>query len=260
LKKDVITNIEEIKKERKLSREVEKNILNKIIANGAICISLNILIYTFALAVKVLPMAMIESIYNISSIVFLIFSIIVIEIAYKKDSGKWAIMGIEILFVAIFVLFAPYIFIKYQHNNIYVPIIIVTVYYIFKIILIYGKEKKKYLAEQSEISDIIQKESNDELAKQEKERIKEEKRKQKEKEEKKRKTEKTKKEKVTKKQGKTTTKKSTKTKNSSKKTNKKEETTENTENVKIKKPRKTNAAKKDEKEITKKVKKENEEN
>jgi len=193
LKKDVITNIEEIKNERKLSKEVEKNILNKAIANWAICISLNILIFTFALAIKALPRTIAESIYNISSIAFLIFSIIVIEIAYKKDSGKWAITGIEILVVAIFVLFAPYIFIKYHYNNIYLPILIVTIYYIVKIICIYNMEKKKYLAEKSDINDIIKKESNDELAKQEKERIKEEKRKQKEKEEKKKKTEKTKK-------------------------------------------------------------------
>ena len=93
-------------------------------------------------------------IYNAYSIEILIFSIIVLEVAYHKDSGKWAISGIEMLILAILMLFAPYIFFRFTNKIIYAIIAFITVYYICKIIIIYCKEKKQYLLNISDIQEI----------------------------------------------------------------------------------------------------------
>ena len=46
---------------------------------------------------------------KISSIIILLISILIFEIAYKKDNGTIAIYGIEILVLSIYVLLIPHI-------------------------------------------------------------------------------------------------------------------------------------------------------
>lgn len=164
MKKNVLRNIESIKEERELSKETQKKIAEKIISNWAICIAILILIICFTIAKNMLPKGVADYIYHTSSVIVLIYSLAVLEIAYKKDSGEWAIAGIEILLIALFSLFSPYIFFKYTDRFIYGTISLITAYYIFKIIRIYYKEKKIYLIKNSDISNIIKKESKDELA------------------------------------------------------------------------------------------------
>ena len=165
MKKNVLNQIEKIKKERKISKEVDKKIKDRIIVNSAICIALVMLIATYMMAANMLPKEWTKMFYSVSSIVFLIFTIIVFEIGYKKDSGKLAISGVELLAISIFSLFAPYIFLKYNYTVIYGAIIIVLIYYIIKIIRIYQLEKKNYIKTIDDIQEIIKKESKDELAK-----------------------------------------------------------------------------------------------
>ena len=94
------------------------------------------------------------------SMLILFLSIIIFEIAYHKDSGKIAINGIEILMLAIhtltiwnvvnkidisfqtYILFSTYAF---------------AIYYILKSILIYTREKRKYLKSLSDIHEIVSK-------------------------------------------------------------------------------------------------------
>lgn len=164
LNKDELKDIERLKEKRNLSKEAKDKIIARVVANWAICISIAILIMTFVMASKLLAKSEAILIYNVYSIVFLMCAIVILEIAYKRDSGAWAICGIEILILAIFTLFAPYIFFKIDNKYIYISLILITIYYIVKIIKTTYTEKKKYLLEVSDISDIIKKESKDELA------------------------------------------------------------------------------------------------
>ena len=77
------------------------------------------------------------SMYHTSSMLILLIALAILEIAYKKDNGNLGISGLEILALAIFTLFAPYIYIKFRTNFIYKALIFITVYYISKIMIIY---------------------------------------------------------------------------------------------------------------------------
>lgn len=163
MKKNVLNKMEKINEERKMSKEVEKKITERIIANASICISLTILIFTIKIISKFLSREISLIITNLFASIFLIFAIIMFEIAYKKDSGKLAISSVELLFISLFVLFSQYINLKLNRNAINMILIIFNIYYIVKIIAIYNQGKKKYLKNISDINDIIKKESKDKL-------------------------------------------------------------------------------------------------
>ena len=83
---------------------------------------------------------------KVSSIVTIILTIIAFEYAYKKDSGKDAIYGIEFLVISILILFARYIYvminIKYVSYVIAIGLIC-SVYYIGKAIVEYILKRKE---------------------------------------------------------------------------------------------------------------------
>ena len=66
---------------------------------------------------------------------------------------------------------APYVFYVFSDIVKYIQIAVIDVYYIIKIIATYCLEKKKYLLEKSDITEIIKKESQDNKAEEEKEKI-----------------------------------------------------------------------------------------
>lgn len=182
MEKNVLEDIDDIKKERKISKEVEKKILKKTIVNGAIGVIIMLLVMAFYIFAKQLTKDVATLIYNTSAIIILALAIAIIEIAYKKDSGKLAITGIEMLVLSVYALFAPFVFIRVSYKYIYGFIALTTIYYTFKIIRVSLLEQEKYTTEISDITDIIKKESKDEFAKQEKEKREEEQRKLKEQE------------------------------------------------------------------------------
>ena len=94
------------------------------------------------------------------SMLILFLSIILFEIAYHKDSGKIAINGIEILMLAIHTLtiwnIVNKIDISFQ-TYILFSTYAFAIYYILKSILIYTREKRKYLKSLSDIHEIVSK-------------------------------------------------------------------------------------------------------
>lgn len=95
---------------------------------------------------------------KIASMVVLILSIITFEIAYKKDRGKIAIYGIEILVVASHTLSIMHVIEKFKINfTTYILISSCTfgIYYILKVMIIYTLEKRKYLKNLSDIKEIV---------------------------------------------------------------------------------------------------------
>ena len=84
-------------------------------------------------------------------------TIVIFEIAYKKDSGELAIYGIESLILSICTLLT--IFIRMNYNNKFSYIIntiamLFAIYYVGKSIIIYVKMRKKALKRASDIDKI----------------------------------------------------------------------------------------------------------
>ncbi len=91
---------------------------------------------------------------------FLVLGLISLEKAYKKDDGKTAIVGIELLVLSFHSLsimhmtsllkceFIPYILASAA---------VIVIYYILKIIVLYTKQRREYLKDLSDISEIVKK-------------------------------------------------------------------------------------------------------
>lgn len=95
---------------------------------------------------------------KILSMVILLLSITIFEIAYKKDSGKLAINGIEILVLASHALsIMQVIEIAKIKFTIYILIssYIFGIYYILKASILYTIDKRKYLESLSDIKEIV---------------------------------------------------------------------------------------------------------
>ena len=98
---------------------------------------------------------------KIASLIVLLLTIIIFEIAYHKDSGKIAIHGIETLILAFHTLTIWHIVNKLNisfETYILFSNYAFAIYYILKSILIYTNEKRKYLKSLSDIHEIVSKE------------------------------------------------------------------------------------------------------
>lgn len=165
LKKNVMKNIEKIKSNRTIPLEVKKELSDKIISNFAMSTSFLILALTYYIASFYITRDAAELIYKISAGVFIIFTVIVFERAYKFDSGAKAIAGIELLAFSMFSLFAPFIFFTFEPQYLSMMILGMTFYYIIKILITYTIGKNKALKSNDDINVIIKKESQDAMAK-----------------------------------------------------------------------------------------------
>ena len=97
-------------------------------------------------------------IYKYISMSILFISIIIFEIAYNKDNGTIAIFGIESLLLSISTLISINMskkfnitFIKYIN----ISCVIYVIYYVFKLIILYTKERRSYLKSLSDIQEIV---------------------------------------------------------------------------------------------------------
>ena len=95
---------------------------------------------------------------KITSMIILFIGIIIIEIAYRKDSGKIALLGIETLIISFFTLITWTISKKYNityQKYILCGTLISVVYYILKESIMHTKEKRNYLNNLSDIHEIL---------------------------------------------------------------------------------------------------------
>lgn len=165
MKKSTIKNFEKMREKRNLSSKAKKSISKRLISNFAICLSFIALILLYYIATFYIKKDITTIIYHVISFIFLVTAIILFEIGYKKDSGKYALTGLEMLIVALFSLFSPHIYYVFNRISIIICLLVMTLYYIVKIIVIYNKEKNKALKEFDDINTIVKKESKDNLAK-----------------------------------------------------------------------------------------------
>lgn len=95
---------------------------------------------------------------KIISMLILFVGIIVLEIAFRKDKGSIGIYGIEIIIIAGHTLSTAHIVelqkIKFA-NYILVSSYVFSIYYLFKALCIYTKERRDYLNSLSDIKEIV---------------------------------------------------------------------------------------------------------
>lgn len=174
MKKKQLETLEKINEERKLDKETKTVIYKKILKNFLFAIGILVLFITLRFMALNLDKTINILVYKILSVISLAATIILFEVAYKKDDDTLAITSIEMLFLSITLLLAPYILII--RKNVFTSMIGVyfTIYYIIKNLIIYRNKKNKYLQEKSDITQIIKKESKDEMVQEQLEKTKQE--------------------------------------------------------------------------------------
>ena len=134
---------------------------NKIFRN--ILYAILIMLYfvgTYIAYIK-LPEEIFSRILQLVTMILLVITIIVFEIAYKKDSGLLALNGIEALIIACHALAIPYVLKVFNWNLVWYVTIsgyVFAIYYVFKSIIVYTTGKKEYLHSFSDIADIVKEE------------------------------------------------------------------------------------------------------
>lgn len=128
---------------------------------------INIVIAIIVLAYFILINIVNQNTYDTNGVIktftmiFLISTIVIFEIAYKKDDEILAINGIETLILSIHTLLINHILSKFNFDfqtYTLVSSLLITAYYILKTLIMFTRERKKYLDSLSDISEIVKKE------------------------------------------------------------------------------------------------------
>ena len=164
MKSEVLKKFEEMNQKRKISRDLRGKLVTIIFENLLIAISVMLLFISLMYTQRYCNKDMTITIYKFASLILLVTAIIVIERAYKKENGRQALQGIELLVIGIIVLFANYIIIR---GSIFTRLIgvYIAIYYIIKTAVMYKNAKKAYLENNTDIKEIVKKESKDKIKK-----------------------------------------------------------------------------------------------
>lgn len=137
----------EIKKNKKVADVELGKIHTRVFQN--ICLAVAIMLY---LNFVVLGFVNIENPVFVTdlkvfSIALLVIAVGVFEYAYKKDSGRHALHGIEILMLAFSTMAFIYVNLMWSRKFVYIVALITflfAIYYVAKAIIVYKKMKKQY--------------------------------------------------------------------------------------------------------------------
>lgn len=156
--------VEEITEKRKMTQDVKDKLNKRIFYNCLIAIGIMLYIcainavYIYAkqeivtIALKVFPM------------IFIFLTVGTFEVAYRKDNGRVAIVGIELLVFSIIILYIPKIYTNLEKmfcaNLTFIPLFC-AIYYIAKSIVIYIKTEKQYQNNLSDVKEIVQEETKE---------------------------------------------------------------------------------------------------
>ena len=112
----------------------------------------------FNIQYEVVSELMLMKYINISSILFLLISIVIIEISYKKEDDNILIYGLEFLVLAIFTLLIKHIPKLLNCNTqtyILVGSYLFAIYYMLKSTVLYTIERQQDLKKFSDIKEIV---------------------------------------------------------------------------------------------------------
>lgn len=155
--------INDSEEKKKLTiKDIYKNINNivtgDILANLAYSSMIMLYFMFFNIQYEVVSENILNQYINISSIAFLIISIILIEISYKKESDNIVIYALEFLVLAIFTLLIKHIPKLLDCNTqtyILIGSYLFAIYYMLKSTILYTKERQEDLNKLSDIKEIV---------------------------------------------------------------------------------------------------------
>ena len=124
------------------------------------CLAVVIMIYLnfFSLGFVNIENSVLVTDLKVFSIALLVISVGIFEYAYKKDSGRHAAHGVEILLLAFTTMALIYVNLMWQKKFVYIVALITfvfAIYYVAKSIIVYKKMKKQYFI--NEMKEIIKK-------------------------------------------------------------------------------------------------------
>ncbi len=149
----------EIDKKRKLPDRVKNNISTDIFQN--IIIAIIIIAYLFAINLVYYNFEsnLFEEYLKFFALGIILFTIIMFEIAYRKNSLKFCFIGIELLICAVLSLYIPYIYL-HTTKELRVSIMILpcglVIYYAIKSVLIFKQKKFSYQNNLSDVKEMME--------------------------------------------------------------------------------------------------------
>ena len=155
--------LEKIEKMKEIPKEVNVTADKKVLENLIIATFIMFICILFLIGYKYIEPKIYVMVLRILSIIVLIPTLFLIEIAYKKDDGKLALNSIEAIVVSFITLSLQYI---YTYNIYNFPSIItfmayvIGIYYSVKGIGIIYNERKKYRKSINDIEDITKERKN----------------------------------------------------------------------------------------------------
>ena len=155
-----LNNSEEKKKItiKDIYKNINNTITGDVLANLAYSSMIMLYFMFFNIQYEVVSEMILNRYINISSIAFLIISIILIEISYKKEDDNTLIYGLEFLALAIFTLLIkhmPKLLNCSTQTYILVGSYLFAIYYMLKSTILYTKERQEDLKKLSDIKEIV---------------------------------------------------------------------------------------------------------
>ena len=145
IKFEEIKNI--FRKKKKIPKEDLKKIIKPVFYNIVTAIGIIIYFIFLILGYYNIERLAYQTDLKVFAICILFLAIVLLEKAYKADSGKIAMFGIETIVLAIATVGLIYVNLMMSSNYINIVLVIsyvILIYYIVKSIIIYQKGKKKY--------------------------------------------------------------------------------------------------------------------
>lgn len=139
---------QEIKSKKTVTEEQQKKMNGEVFKNIIIAIAIVLFLNCIILGFMNIENSIFIVDLKVFAVSLLAVAIGIFEFAYKKDSGKAAIYGIEILFLALCMLAFIYIDIMLNSKFVIIAVLLtyaIAIYYTAKSIIVYKKMKKQYL-------------------------------------------------------------------------------------------------------------------
>ena len=152
---------QQIEEASKMPKDKKRGIYKNMFMN--ILIGIFVILYFVSLGVGFINIESVAYVTDLKvfSIAILAIAIILFEYSYNKDCGKFAIIGIEMLCVAIVTLVLLYMYILYNEKYLLITSIascIAVIYYLVKSISIYIRDKSNWKKTVSDIKEIVSEE------------------------------------------------------------------------------------------------------
>jgi hypothetical protein len=170
---DLVSDV--IEERKKLSKNAKEKILNLIFYNCIFFIVMMIITLIINISFNKLLLVNFEEYIKVIQIGVAIVSVVLFEMAYRKDTMKIGLFGIEFVIFSVAILFVPYMYIsKSNIEFLKLIIMIFVIYYVVKSIVYAFWVRYEYLKDNmSDVKEIVKDEKESYLDEDSKKTLKE---------------------------------------------------------------------------------------